>query len=223
MNLNKSLEFFAPSDCKEKIHIVGCGSVGSTIAENLVRFGLTNLVLWDFDIVEDKNVVNQMYRSIDVGKPKVEALRDFLVEINPEVSAGLKLKPEGWHGEPMSGWIFLAVDSIDVRRQIVEMHKGNPFVKAVFDFRTRLTDAQFYAADWEDRIAVKSMINSMDFTEEQADESTPVSACGVVLGVAPTVRMIVALGVSNFINMVKGEPYKKFINADVFSGMLNAI
>lgn len=220
MNLNKSLEFFAPSMVRERIHIIGCGSVGSTIAENLARFGLTKMTLWDFDVVEEKNVVNQMFFHDDVGKPKVEALKDLILRINPDAESGIKLEPNGWNGEALSGWVFLAVDSIDVRRQIVEMHQGVPFIKGMFDFRTRLTDAQHYAADWEDRMAVKGFLNSMDFTEEEADESTPVSACGEVLGVATTVRMIVALGVSNFIDMVKGGTYKKVMDANVFAAQM---
>ena len=35
IDLSKSLEYFDPSKVREQIHIVGCGSVGSTLAENL--------------------------------------------------------------------------------------------------------------------------------------------------------------------------------------------
>ena len=83
MDLSKSYEFFQPEKDNSRIHIVGCGSVGSTVAENLVRCGVTNLTLWDFDHVEAHNIVNQMFRQKDIGKPKVEALADILTEINP--------------------------------------------------------------------------------------------------------------------------------------------
>ena len=52
LNLSKSYDFFKPEDCTERIHIIGCGSVGSTVAELLARFGLTKLTLYDFDTVE---------------------------------------------------------------------------------------------------------------------------------------------------------------------------
>lgn len=61
MNLSKSYEFFQPEKDSAKIHIVGCGSVGSTVAENLARCGVTNMVLWDFDKVEEHNIVKFMY------------------------------------------------------------------------------------------------------------------------------------------------------------------
>jgi len=45
LNLAKSHDFFKPEDVRERIHIIGCGSVGSAVAELLARFGLTKLTL----------------------------------------------------------------------------------------------------------------------------------------------------------------------------------
>jgi len=73
MDLSKSYEFFKPEKDQSRIHIVGCGSVGSTVAENLARCGVTKMTLWDFDTVEPHNLANQMFREKDVGKLKVEA------------------------------------------------------------------------------------------------------------------------------------------------------
>ena len=222
MNLSKSYEFFQPEKDSTRIHIIGCGSVGSTIAENLVRCGVTKLTLWDFDKVEEHNLVNQMFRVKDIGKPKVEALKEILLEINPEAEKDIKLKPKGWQGEIISGYIFLAVDSIAIRKDIVEKHMGSAFVKAVFDVRTGLTDAQHYAADWSDPDMRKNLLNSMNFTDEEANEVTPVSACGRVLGVVTTVRLISALCVNNYIRFAKGEGIWKFVIMDGFTGDLNA-
>ncbi len=56
----------------------------------------------------------------------------------------------------------------------------------------------------------------MNFTHEEAKASTPVSACGIVQGVAPTVRFICCLAVTNFINFAEGKPLKKQIIATPF-------
>lgn len=216
MNLVKSYDFFKPEMCKERIHIIGCGSVGSTVAENLARFGLTKFTLYDFDIVESKNIANQMFTNSDVGRPKIEALADMLYDINPEIKNDIKLVPEGYIGQKLSGYIFLCVDSIEIRREIATSNKDNIFIKAMFDFRTRLTDAQHYAADWKNKKMIEAFINSMDFTHEEASEATPVSACNVTLSVAPTIRTICAYGVSNFINFVKNGIIKKLVLVDAF-------
>lgn len=221
MNLSKSFEFFNPEECKGRIHIIGCGSVGSTVAELLARFGLTNFVLYDFDVVEPHNVVNQMFTSKHLHMPKVEALKQMLEDINPEVK--VLLEPKGWNEQPLSGYVFLAVDDIDLRRKIVQDNMYNPTIKAMFDFRTGLTDAQHFAADWSDIKSKKAFLDTMDFSHEQASVNQQMSACNVSLCVAPTVRMIANVGVVNFVNFVKGEHLYKQIPIDAFTFEVNAI
>lgn len=221
LDLSKCYEFFQPEKYQCRIHIVGCGSVGSTVAENLVRCGVTNLTLWDFDKVEPHNITNQMFRQQDVGKLKVEALRDLLSEINPEIGKSVVLKPDGWKGEVMSGIIVLAVDSIEIRREIIEKHKETPFVKAVFDVRTLLTGGQHYAADWSNAMMRQNLENSMQFSHEEAAAETPVSACGVTLGVVTTVRLISAMCVNNILRFLKGEGIWKFCQLDGFTGVMD--
>ena len=148
---------------------------------------------------------------------RYEPLAEYLTEINPECAADLKLVKEGWTGQRLSGYVFLCVDNIDLRREIATACKENTFVKGMFDFRMRLTDAQHYAADWSDQKMVETFIKYMAFSHDEAKEATPVSACNITLSVVPTVREVVALGVSNFINFVKGGPLKKMILIDAFA------
>ena len=176
----------------------------------------------DFDIVEPKNIANQMFVQQDIGKPKVEALARILSDINPDIGDNLKLQGDGWNGQKLSGYVFLCVDSIELRRQIVEKHFDNMFIKAMFDFRTRLTDAQHYAADWSDYTQKKNFLASMNFSHEEAKEETPVSACNVELSVCPTVRIVCALGVVNFMNFWNGKPIKNMVLPNVFDMILDA-
>jgi len=222
MDLSKSYEYFNPDQDDARVHIIGCGSVGSTVAENLARSGVTKMTLWDFDTVEAHNIVNQMFFARHIGMPKVEALKDILMDINPDIVDDLVLQPDGWKGKLLSGYIFLCVDNIDLRREIVEKHMDSTFVKAIFDFRTRLEDAQHYAADWNDEKMKKDLLNSMQFSHDEAKEETPVSACNVTLGVCPTVRIICARGVANFMNFINGKPLKKLVLDDAFGMMCDA-
>lgn len=222
MNLSKSYDYFQPDKHDNRIHIVGCGSVGANVASQLARSGITKFTLWDFDEVESKNLANQVFRFKDIGKPKVEALKEILLDINPDIEEDTVLKPNGWDGQMLNGFVFLAVDNIDLRRRIVEMHMDNLFVKAMFDFRTRLEDAQHYAADWSNHEMRKALLNSMDFSHDEAMEETPVSACNVTLSVFPTVDVVCALGVANFMNFWNGKPLKKLVVASPFAFTLDA-
>lgn len=216
MDLKKSLEYFNPVNVKGKCHIIGCGSVGSAVAELLARLGITNFVLYDFDIVEPHNLANQMFVHSDIKVPKVEAVKRIITDINPEANATIEVFGEGYSNQNLNGYVFLCVDNIDLRREICINNRMNRAIKAVYDFRTRLEDAQTYAADWKDLRQVANLIKTMEFSHDEAHAATPVSACGTELGVAPTVRMVVTLGVCNFMNHVRGIPMKNIVVCNPF-------
>lgn len=202
MNLSKSFDFFNPEKCKDRINIIGCGSVGSAVAELLARFGLENVNLYDFDIVEEHNLANQMFTTKNLYKPKLEGVYDRWVNINPGASGKIKLFGDGWNGQKLSGYVFLCVDNIELRRKIVEENKYNLNIKAVFDFRTALTSAQHYAADWSKQNHIQALLDTMDFTHAEAEKNVPLSACKVSLCVMPTVWSVAMAGVVNFVNFV---------------------
>ena len=73
-----------------KVIIFGIGGVGSWCAESLVRSGIGHLTIVDSDRVCVTNINRQsMATTKTVGRVKVDALRDRLLEINPyaEVTA----------------------------------------------------------------------------------------------------------------------------------------
>ena len=214
MNLSKSLEYFDPiNDVKAPIHIIGVGAMGSRIAELLVRLGIRQLHIWDMDIVEDKNITNQLYFHKQIGLLKTEALEEILKEINPQVD----VKKHGkYTNQNLSGYIFLCVDSIELRYEIANANKDNKYILGMFDTRMRLEDAQSYGANWADEDAKRAFIATMNFTDEEAKEATPVSACGTSLSVASTVVSTAAFTVSNFMNLVRKKECKLMIFTDAF-------
>ncbi len=75
-----SLEEFKLS----KISVIGCGGVGSQVAELLIRSGIKNLILIDNDIVEIDNLGRQNFEIEDISISKVEALQKRLKKISKE-------------------------------------------------------------------------------------------------------------------------------------------
>lgn len=217
------MEFFNPLDVTDAIHVIGVGAIGSTLVEMLVRLGFENIHIYDFDTVTDYNVTNQMYRTIDIGGKKTTALMQMCKDINPEVK--MVAHPIGWTERCIiAGYVFLCVDSIELRQKIAVHYKDNLHIKAMFDFRMRLTDAQHYAANWKDEYSKDCFIKTMSFTDDEAKEATPVSACGTTLSVCPTIRTIVSCGITNFINFISNPTsLKKMILADPFKFDILAI
>ena len=211
MNKSKVLEYFDANEaCKAPIHIIGCGAIGSHVAEQLTRLGCTNIHLWDFDKVEPKNITNQMFMDSDIGKDKVDAVEAMMKNINAEVEV---TKHSKGIAAPyiVNGYIFLCVDNIDLRRAIVEANKNNPNCICFHDFRMRLTDAQYYFANRSEKAQVDNLLASMAFTHEEAIEATPKSACGVELSVIYTVKNIVTYGMRNFVGFLQGQQAKNVI------------
>lgn len=58
MDLSKVSGFFDPKQVKGVCNIIGAGSVGSVVAELLVRNGITAINLFDDDIIEPHNLGN---------------------------------------------------------------------------------------------------------------------------------------------------------------------
>ena len=71
---------------KRTVTIIGLGSGGSLTAIGLVRSGVTNLILIDFDIVSVSNLSRSAYTLADVGRKKICALFEKLIAINPYVN-----------------------------------------------------------------------------------------------------------------------------------------
>lgn len=66
-----------------KIGIAGVGGIGSNVAVNLVRSGIEQLKIVDFDRVDRSNLNRQFYFFDQIGQLKVEALSANLKRIRP--------------------------------------------------------------------------------------------------------------------------------------------
>lgn len=215
MNLTKHFKFFDPiNDLKYPIHIIGCGAVGSNLAEMLTRIGVPNLHLYDMDTVSSHNITNQIYTQEFISEKKTTSLNIILKKINPIIN--ITLHDLGYNNQPLAGYIFLCVDNIDLRRKIITNNIYNCNIKAVFDFRIRLTDAQHYAVNWQDPTQIENLLNTMNFSHEEAKQITPTNACGTSMSIISTIKIIVGFGLSNFINFVKKQSLKNLILINAF-------
>ena len=67
-------------------HILGCGAIGSSAAPQICRMGAVRFCLYDCDTVESVNIGVSQYNVNDIGKNKVDALKEHLLRINPEAA-----------------------------------------------------------------------------------------------------------------------------------------
>lgn len=68
-----------------KICIIGLGGVGGTSLISLLRSGLRNFLLIDFDFVDESNLNRQLlYNLDDIGKQKTTAAKRYCLNINKD-------------------------------------------------------------------------------------------------------------------------------------------
>lgn len=110
-----------------EVHVIifGVGGVGSWCAESLVRSGITHLTLVDSDRVCVTNINRQlMATSRTVGRVKVDALRDRLLEINPH--ADIRVEQEIYSAETAElfhleqyDYVIDAIDSLQNKADLI--------------------------------------------------------------------------------------------------------
>lgn len=70
-----------------RIIVFGTGGVGSAVCNFLVRSGICNLTMVDFDTVDITNLNRQLVANVgNVGKLKVEEMKTQLLSINPDAN-----------------------------------------------------------------------------------------------------------------------------------------
>lgn len=109
------------------INIIGAGAVGSALAITLAKMGFGIINVWDFDVIEDTNIGCQRYFIKDIGRYKVEALREMVKE-----SSGFDITvyPEKFTGDhPLDGITINCTDSMEARKEIYDgLRKGSYYL-----------------------------------------------------------------------------------------------
>lgn len=94
--------------------IAGCGSVGGSLVESLVRLGATRAVIADPEVFDFSNLNRQACSLADVGRPKVAVLAERARAINPHFD--VRVLPEGLTEENIEralDGVSIAFDGID--------------------------------------------------------------------------------------------------------------
>ena len=128
----------------KKIVLIGAGGIGSHVAHELARMGISFNV-FDHDDVEDHNLSNQLgYQERDLGFKKTEALLlsmpDYCVNNNNYIALF-------WQGQQCEEIVISGVDSMNAREEIWQYIKNNPTVKLYIDARMGGEVYQVFAID----------------------------------------------------------------------------
>jgi tRNA A37 threonylcarbamoyladenosine dehydratase len=115
-----------------KVTVIGVGGIGSPTVIALAKMGISQITVYDYDFVESHNLPNQIYRISDLGKPKVEALKEVVADY-----AGIDIvaKMERFENQQLSGIVISGVDSMAARKTIWDKVRYNVSVPMYIEAR----------------------------------------------------------------------------------------
>src|SRR3989344_1112514 len=182
-----------------RVDVIGCGAVGSRIAMELGKLGISNLHLWDGDVVAGHNVANQLYALADIGRRKVEALAEAI-----SAATGLSPTVHCEHIEQsqiLGDAVFLAVDTMAARKAIFKDCLHLKFTtKVVIEVRMGVEEVRVYGFNPRFRAEVLAWQETL-----VDDEMTVESACGARTTVGATAGITACLAVHRFLQWYRRD------------------
>jgi hypothetical protein len=133
-NYNRQLDIINPELLDRPIRIIGAGGIGSWTTLALTKMGCSNIVVQDFDKVSDVNVASQIYGVEDIGKSKVECLRETIKRMT-DIGIGIDRTRWSTTQDIKEEIVIGALDNIDTRRALWEDLKKNSNVDLFIDGR----------------------------------------------------------------------------------------
>lgn len=209
MNIMRHESVFNPLEHDYPMHIIGAGATGSRVFAALVELGITNIHVYDPDIVESHNLANQIYAARDIGNPKVDGCKKYAQDKLGATWLPTSFSFNPWAVTPAElndktktvcsgGIVFLLVDKMESRKKIFTalQHRCNtadtdhtnlpPLL--VIETRMGATHGSVFSINIFDKTSSESWLKTLvDDTDEDNIELSP---CGTTISVGVTASLI---------------------------------
>lgn len=116
---SNQLDIVNPKFEQTSIVIIGAGWIGSTTCMCLAQMWIKDITIIDYDEVENHNLASQLYKETDIGKLKVEALKDNVKEFT---WIEIKVFNEKFKAEHLkdADIVISWVDNMATRKEIID-------------------------------------------------------------------------------------------------------
>jgi molybdopterin/thiamine biosynthesis adenylyltransferase len=209
INIMRHESVFNPNEHPYPIHIIGAGATGSHVFAGLVGLGCNNISVYDYDVVEEHNLANQIYVGADINLPKVEACRRYYctklgVDNEPATMRFVneRITRDYISAYAFPGVVFLLTDTMSSRRALFEgltaahvrgratPDRAHAMYATTLIIETRMgsTHGNIYTINPFDTVQRRNWLRTLvDDNDEDAIELSP---CGTALSVGPTASLI---------------------------------
>ncbi|MDQ5935756.1 MAG: hypothetical protein QG574_3071 [Cyanobacteriota bacterium erpe_2018_sw_21hr_WHONDRS-SW48-000092_B_bin.40] len=203
IDTTRHVDVFSPDAFgKRRIDVIGAGASGSRIVLALAKLGLENIHVFDFDVVEAHNIANQVFSQVDIGRPKVEALRDI---VKAHTGLEITIYNERVDGSQKLGdVVFLLTDTMSSRQEIWKKAiRYKVATKLMIETRMGVDQGRVYVVNPTRSAQVKGWEETL-----YDDDVAEVSACGSTISVGPTAEYLSGLAVWQLIRWLNIETGK---------------
>jgi len=133
-NRQQELSLYYP----ERVAIIGCGGVGTWVGIFLAMSGVKKIILFDSDILEIHNLNRLPYTREDVGKLKVNLLKESIIRIRPEcevMAFSFEFSQRCWDIMEFPSIIFCCTDTFKTQVEIYQQCRKRciPFIRVGYD------------------------------------------------------------------------------------------
>jgi molybdopterin/thiamine biosynthesis adenylyltransferase len=177
--LLRQLDLLDPNKCNIPVLIVGAGATGGYTALALAKMGLTDITIYDADLIEEHNFSNQVYPIKMLGMNKALAIKEVIKEYTEvEITAIPRMFTKN---DAVEGIVISALDSMKGRKMLFKMCARNPKVKLFIDPRCGAEVCRVLTLVPELTSACEKY-NETLHSDEQADP-TPCTARSIIYSV----------------------------------------
>lgn len=206
MEYLRQLDILDPNMIVFPVSLIGCGGIGSPTALVLAKMGCENLTLIDGDSVEAHNLPSQIFRKTDIGKKKVDACKETVLEFT---DCNINTVPEFFNKQSLYGVVISGVDTMEARQKIWSRVRYNVEVPLYIDGRIGGEIVQIYTIR-------PSQLEDVEFYEKWLfpDEEVAELPCTAkaIVYIGFTIGALIA---SQLKKWLKNEPCYKRISFDL--------
>jgi len=174
----RQLELVTLDQLQTSVTVIGAGGIGSSVILGIAKLGIPELYVWDHDTLEEHNESSQMLPvrelngMMNYNKAKVTLAAQLVYQMVSDVN--VYTYAASWTKELafISPIVVMAVDSMEVRKEIMDAAVNDLDVKYVIDGRMGAEAGRIYTIDLADDKAIEYWYASW-----QSDDSLPDAPC----------------------------------------------
>jgi molybdopterin/thiamine biosynthesis adenylyltransferase len=164
IDYNRQMGIINQNHFDKPLVLIGAGGIGSPTALALCKMGLKEIIVYDDDKVEPHNLPNQIYRKNDIGKLKVEALKDMCLEFSDIKFTAIPRKFDG--DLPERCVVVSGVDSMAARIDIWKSLRFNSMASLYVDGRMGKEMVKIYRVNPTNMDSIKEYEESLVISED---------------------------------------------------------